>query len=365
MDFAHVGQTVEAVVGEDDAIVVRLLDVAQPLGRGRQQQVARALEMMVGAALVDEVVGPVRVLDETSVVSLLGDEGGAPIVRVEHLAASVRCGHSHDGTGLPDPDLGRVIPGPAGPQEALRALARARVGPGHLEAQVAARHLEVGRLANDMAVGEVDALNEGVAHREDGAVCNGRHHGSLGILADRGIHGFDGVNVQGRAQGQVVDDVLGQVDPVGSRGQAQVRDGHGRAPVHGGGEVVGVENHAHLAVGTESEDDGLCVAAVGSVEGVVRLLDRDHRLREGDERTALDREGRRDEVHRARGDRAQVDVRRVGARREAQPRGDLEGARVRSIGRGDLLPVPLDLEEDFGGLQEGQPRRGLYVIGYE
>ena len=64
----------------------------------------------------------------------------------------------------------RVAERPAAAQGPGAAPARARVGPRHLEAEVAAGHLEVRRLLDEVPVEEVDPLDERAAHREDGAV---------------------------------------------------------------------------------------------------------------------------------------------------------------------------------------------------
>ncbi len=135
----HLGHLREAAVRAPqlDAVAVRLFRIGQHVVP-RLSLAELVDEAVPVAGLVDVLVAVAREPEEAAVVALLGDEhvGGDLL---EDLAAPVGRGQRHETAAVGGPKAGLVRPVPTRAHLAFGALARARVGPGDLEAEVTTR----------------------------------------------------------------------------------------------------------------------------------------------------------------------------------------------------------------------------------
>ena len=161
-------------------------------------------------------------------------------------------------------------------------MARARVGTHALQAQVAARQVDVGLLLDHVPVEDVDPLDEGPAYREHRPVRHvGRDDASLLVPQLRIGHALRGHRERlGAPQVQVqLGDV--QPDPVLARRQRDAGDLL-RDAVEGGVQDLAVELERYLRGVAEGEDDVVHVGrAQGLVDRIEDVVDGDDFLLEG------------------------------------------------------------------------------------
>ena len=221
-----------------------------------------------------------------------------------------------------------MVERPAAAQRAGAAPARARVGAGHLEAEVAARHLQVRRLLDEVAVEEVDTLDERAPHREDGAVEEAHLDDAVG---DRGL---------GRVLGVARLEANGATWSLSSSGRpagtstwwrpgesVDVGELPRRVPVDRGGERGALHGQRDPRGPADGEADRVAAAAEPAVERVADHADLDDRGQEVDDRADRDREPGGRQVGAGRGDAADAQARVVVPRRQREAGGDGERRR--------------------------------------
>ncbi len=149
---------------------MRLADVVDAVrpAVGRRLGAVTLEEVVLGPRLVREHVAARGVRAQLRVVAALGLELRAHLR--EDLGAAVGRDHGRGLAAAVEEKPRFAVEGPTRAHRVVRALGRARVRTADLEAEVAARDLDVRGLLHDVAVQDVDALHERVADGKDGTV---------------------------------------------------------------------------------------------------------------------------------------------------------------------------------------------------